>query len=223
MWNWLVTFFPDSLTVKSLLYLWWIIGSQSQWFWPNIYFNKLWFNLFSGAFSLPADLRAVAWSFSKDLEPIDVEWVKDVWFMTIITVVPPSLSVSLLYFSVQTLTSARRTTGAAITSAGTRWAPSSAAARKATSCWPTSGRVKVSSQCWQGHGASCQTERRLDPDLFIPTRQNLRDKLTGDWRSMVITDPSHHFCWQTEAKKKNSRNIVTQYQSWCWMLCSLKY
>ena len=48
----------------------------------------------------------------------------------------------------QTSTNARRTTEAAITSAGTRWARLSAAVRKATNCSQTSGRAKVSdSQC----------------------------------------------------------------------------
>ncbi len=46
--------------------------------------------------------------------------------------------------SVQISTNAKKTMEVVITSAGTRWAPSNAAARKATNCLLMSGHAKVS-------------------------------------------------------------------------------
>ncbi len=46
-------------------------------------------------------------------------------------------------FSTQISTNARRTTEAVITSAGTQWAPSNAAARKATNCSLMNEHAKV--------------------------------------------------------------------------------
>lgn len=54
---------------------------------------------------------------------------------------------SVFHSFTQTLTNARRTMAAVTTSAGTRWAHSNAAARKATNCSLMNGRAKVSN--WQ--------------------------------------------------------------------------
>lgn len=66
------------------------------------------------------------------------------WRVLPITHLSFDTSLDPFCFSFQTLTNARRTTEAAITSAGTRWAPSNAAARKAINYLPMSGHAKVS-------------------------------------------------------------------------------
>lgn len=53
-------------------------------------------------------------------------------------------AVHSLVFSTQTSMNAWRTMAAVITSAGTQWAPSNAAARKATNCSLMNGHAKVS-------------------------------------------------------------------------------
>lgn len=54
------------------------------------------------------------------------------------------MAVYSLVFSTQTSMNAWRTMAAVITSAGTQWAPSNAAARKATNCLLMNGHAKVS-------------------------------------------------------------------------------
>lgn len=72
----------------------------------------------------------------------------------------------------QTSTSAASTTADVTTCVGTRWAASSAAARRATSCWPTRGPAKVGASLFSIAGTAQRSRAHNGPhraDMVIFT------------------------------------------------------